>query len=435
MKGNASSSSQQRTGISSSESFARDILSPLFRKFEWGFAALIIFLSSGAVLQGLLRMEGAAEDPVWIRYVWGAIYATTAFLIVVRRNQVRRIFRMLMRDWGLLVLLVYAMLSFLWATDVGLTGRRVIILGATTMLGAYLAVRFPLYEIFRITGITMFFAGILSVLAVIVAPDIAVEYSGRFEFKGIFGNKNILARSISLGAVSGFFIWRDRRAENSKFWILVFIFLSAITIVSNSATSLVALVLVLFLSPIFSVIKLRGKILIPSAIFSLSFILGVIYFVLENMRYVVSLLGRDLSFSGRVAIWTTTVAMIGARPWFGYGYGADWAESAGAFAYLLEGKKGEFPSAHNGILQVSFEIGIIGMTLLASHVVTFVKRAIGWVRAQRGSQAAYLPLAFLIMVLTSNLTQSTLLSRNGLDWILYVAMSLSVTQLLSQHRS
>ncbi len=431
MRDDASSSSQQ-SSATSSESFSRDILRPLFQKFEWGFAALIIFLSSGAVLQGLLRMEGVSDDPIWIRYVWGTVYVTTAFLIFVRRNQVRRIYRMLVRDWGLSVLLLYAMGSFLWATDASLTGGRVIILGGTTMLGTYLAVRFSLYEIFRITGISMLFAGVLSIIAVIVAPDIAIKQSGSFELEGIFGNKNILARPISIGAASGFFLWRDQRVSSSKFWVLVFAFLSVVTVVSQAKTSLVALITVLFLSPFFSVLKLRGKIIVPSLIISSSVVLGVLYLILENIEYVVSLLGKDLSFSGRVAIWAATIAMIGSRPWFGYGYGADWREAAGAFAYLLEGKKGEFSSAHNGILQISFEIGIIGMGLLSAHMVTFVRRAIRWVRSQRGSQAAYLPLAFFTIILVSNLTQSTLLARNSLDWILYVAISLSMTQLLHQ---
>jgi O-antigen ligase len=429
-----SNSASSNSGLSVAEgSQAHERWGQLLRAFERGFGILILFLGSGAVILGLLRTAGPTEDPKWIQGVWGTMYVLTAGLLVLRRNQVRRAFRLFVKAPVLLGLTIFALLSFTWAADTALTGLRVIILIGTTLMGTYLAVRFSLYQIFRFAGIALFIGTVLSFLVVPIFPEFGLYYDARgYGLQGVFGNKNILGRATSLGAAFAFFLWRDKRIGSKRFWLVAFSLCALATLLSQSKTSLVALIAVIGISPSFELLRTRGKLLVPALTVLAVLAAALIATVLMNSSYLLNLLGRDATLSGRIPVWTTTLIMIWSRPWLGYGYGADWVEEVGAFAYLFREyfERWQPTHAHNGLLQLGFELGLVGVGLFLVHFVVFAKRSIQWVRIQQTSFASYLPLAFLITLFASNLTQSTVLSRNNIYWILYVAISLSLVRLL-----
>lgn len=407
-------------------------LASLFSGFEYGFAGLIVFLASGAVIMGIFRAADQS-DSGWIQILWGVMYSITVLLIIARRRQVARAFRLLRKDPLLLGLILYTMASFLWAADPVLTGKRVIIFGATTLMGVYLAVRFSLYDIARIVGGATFCATILSLIVLVVAPDIGLYVDGRaIGIQGVFGNKNILGRATSLGVAMAFFLWKDPWAGRTSLWAMAFYVMFAVTLLSQSITSALAVAVVVVLSPLLGTLRVRGKLLIPIASVTAMFLGTIIYFVLTNSKYLLTLLGRDLTLSGRLPIWGATVLLIYSNLFLGYGYGADWLNAMGDLAFLFQESfsNWEPTHAHNGFLQIGFELGLIGLGLLVVHLLVFTARAVRWVRLNPSSYAAYIPLAFIVVLVAANLTQSTMMSRNNVYWILYVALSLSLSNLL-----
>lgn len=424
--------------LNSSGHSVQRIFRALIRKFERVFAITVIFLASGAVLKGLLRAEGAAEDSVWIYFVWGTVYITTAALAFVRRREVRETLRVLKREPLLLSLIIYTCLSFLWAADPLLTGRRVIIFGATTFVGVYLASRFSLYQLFRLSGIALGLAGFISLITVVLFPEIGLWEDGRgVGIKGVFGNKNILGRALSLGATISFFWALDKWSENRRFWIGTFCLLAILVFFSESQTSIVALTVVVLLVPLLRLLRSPGKLLIPSLILIGVTMLVVGLLVYSNWGSLLALLGRDETLSSRLSIWYATVVMILDEPWLGYGYGADWLNEVSSFGYLFIQYFSEWEPghAHSGILQVGFELGAVGLFLVVGHLVQFASKSIRWIRLQSRSYAAYLPMAFLITLLGANTTQYTILSRNGVYWILYLAIALTLSQSIRRERS
>ncbi|MCO4096704.1 O-antigen ligase family protein [Macrococcoides canis] len=67
--------------------------------------------------------------------------------------------------------------------------------------------------------------------------------------------------------------------------------------------------------------------------------------------FIVDLLGKDLTFSGRTKIWNIAFEVINANPWYGYGIGYAFRVS---YTYFV---------AHNQLLQLTIENGIIGLLL------------------------------------------------------------------------
>lgn len=432
-----SSSESHSASSGSSAPSVRHVLRVLFQRFERCFAGTVIFLASGAILQGILRAGDEMTTGGWIYLVWGSAYAITACLVIVRHREVAQVLRVLRQEPLLVALLVYTALSFLWASDPLLTGRRVVIFGGTVLIGVYLAARFSLYEIFRLAGMGLAIAGFLSVVVVFLFPEIGLNQDSRpIGIEGIFGNKNTLGRALSLGAALSFFLGLDKWIERRKFWIGTFLILATIVFFSQSKTSLVALAVVILLVPLFQLLRSPGKLLIPSLIVigSVLSVLGLL--VYANWNSILALLGRDETLSSRLAIWYATVVMILQEPWLGYGYGADWLRELGSFGYLFNQyfEDWEPGHAHNGLLQVGFELGAVGVILLGGHLFRFAEKSVRWIRMRSQSYAAFLPLAFLVTLVGANTTQTTILSRNGVYWVLYVAISLALSRAIRHDR-
>lgn len=94
---------------------------------------------------------------------------------------------------------------------------------------------------------------------------------------------------------------------------------------------------------------------------------------------VVNFFGKDLTFTGRTLIWSSTWRVIGRQPWFGYGLGGVWTNQSlqptGELTRLIGFRVGH---AHNGVLELLLEVGIIGLALyvgVAAIAITRLWRA------------------------------------------------------------
>ena len=81
---------------------------------------------------------------------------------------------------------------------------------------------------------------------------------------------------------------------------------------------------------------------------------------------VLEILGKDATLTGRTELWALVVEKIYERPIAGWGYFAFWgAANPAANAISEELGWAGIPSAHNGLLEMLVEIGVIGTTLIS----------------------------------------------------------------------
>jgi len=75
-----------------------------------------------------------------------------------------------------------------------------------------------------------------------------------------------------------------------------------------------------------------------------------------------SFLGRDITLTARTMIWKSVWTDISKMFWFGYGQDGYWAGTGHSFAFLVhEIDSLALAGAHNGILEVWLNIGLIGV--------------------------------------------------------------------------
>jgi O-antigen ligase len=83
-----------------------------------------------------------------------------------------------------------------------------------------------------------------------------------------------------------------------------------------------------------------------------------------------SLIGRDPTFTGRTDIWDALLQAISHKPLLGYGYLAFWGLDSEPRYWLAQAVDWDAPSGHNGWLDLAISLGIVGvmMTLKPSQM-------------------------------------------------------------------
>jgi len=116
--------------------------------------------------------------------------------------------------------------------------------------------------------------------------------------------------------------------------------------------------------------------------------------------------------------------MIEKKPWLGYGYGAFWLKDNSESSTIIQTVQWNAPNAHNGFLDLWLGLGLLGLLVFLIGFVVNLLRAIYLIRLDETYVNMWL-LIYITFIIFSNLTETTLLEQNSLEWILYVAVVFS----------
>ena len=389
---------------------------------ERAFAVVVLFLSTGGLLP-LLRLEGGIAvdelegDPV-MQIIWLAVYGVTLLLLATRAKET---LQLLGRERWLLLLCGLAAVSVIWSVAPGVTFRRTVALFGTTAFGVYLASRFTVHELLRLLYWVLSAAVVLSATFVVIAPTYGIGDDGAW--RGIFVHKNILGRTVALAVLALLFRLREHGVVRRLATIAIFTLSCAMLLGSRSVTGLLTAAAVGISMPLWVIFRVRSALAIAFALFGLVTITGAATWVASTPdlpELAVAALGRDVTLTGRTGLWPLAVDAIAERWWFGHGYGAFWLGWDGESASIWRGLSWRPAHAHNGILDLGLELGVAGIGLFAVGLAVSAWRAAAVIRRTATAYGLW-PIAYLMFTVTLNLAETTIIARNSLFWVLYVA--------------
>jgi exopolysaccharide production protein ExoQ len=396
---------------------------------EDSFTVAVLFLGSGAFLTLIVNPKtstpesGGAGNPV-MELLWLAVY-----VIVAKRatRRYREILEVLSANKLLVSLVLLAILSSFWSEAPTLTLRRALALLASTIFAVDLSIRYSIREQLRLVSIALALGVVLSVVAEIffpgLIPPVDTTYPGAWN--GIFDQKNVFAKIVVLAAIV-FVIQIGRGLRDVIVTIGAVVFSVALIVASQARTALVVLVVMLLSLPAFRIDRERWKAMIPVAIFA-ALAGACILPLTADMTSLATLLGRDATLTGRTLIWEQSLSSIARQPFCGYGYSAFWGVSTDAIR--IDSFLGlEIPHAHNGYLELTLELGLVGLTLFLVTYVVAVWRAARYMNLDAGREETW-PLAYFSLILLYQITESTIVVGNSIFWMLFVSTVCSVTEL------
>jgi O-antigen ligase len=258
---------------------------------------------------------------------------------------------------------------------------------------------------------------------VLIAPEMG-RGTGQFagEWNGLFPHKQMLGMHMALGAVV-FAVLTLESARHRWRYVAGGLACSALTLLSGSVTSIGVLSATLASLPLLRVIQRRSRVALFST--SVAFVLGVLvlFVTLLNLDALLAALGKDPTLTGRVPLWRFVVDQIGERPWLGYGYQGFWLGPDSPSSDVMNVTNGWYPyHSHNGVLELTLELGIVGVGIFLWAYLRVVTRVLRIGRDASWIEGTW-PSAYLLFLLCLVAQETVLLRPNTIFTALFaVAM-------------
>jgi O-antigen ligase len=355
-----------------------------------------LFLLTYGVIVGLLFIR-------WKRLIWAIPYGLIIWSIVG-----------------------FIGLSYLWSAMPGATLLSTIRLIGTTLFGTYIATRYTPKQQLQLLGWAFGLIVALSLFYAVLLPKYGIMggvHAGAW--RGIFTHKNSLGKMMTLSST----IFMLLLLSDRKNRVVLGIFLSLsvlLLLLTTSKGALVSLIIMLSVTAVCQVLRAYYRwmvILIGSIVLFTGAITAA--FILNLETIVVEMLGKDLTLTGRTDIWRAAGDLIKMHPWLGYGYEAFWNGMDGPSAYIWRTVKWPVPDAHNGFVELTLHLGLVGLSIfLVGYVINLI-RSIVKVRTTSGVDFIW-SLLYLIYVPLSNITEQSLLKSNHIFWVIYVMVTLTL---------
>ncbi len=393
--------------------------------YSGAFSLLLSGSISGSCDPTILQNE---PDTGIRRLILALIYVISLGLLILRW---KRVFYLISQNQNMSVLSLVglALVSSLWSENFSATLTPAIALFGSTLFGLYFGSRYPLQKQLQLLGWALGIAGLLSLIFALAFPSIGTMCSQEGvqggAWRGIYIEKNSLGRMMELSTIIFLLLIKFRR-----FRLLTWLGLSGsllLLILSTSTSALIISIVLIILLPIYQYLRLREDILAP-VILSIAIVL-ICSFVLffYHAESIVGYFGKDLTLTGRTVLWRMCLKMIQQRIFLGYGFKSFWGEdwdSPGEYVRRAVGWP--TPHAHNGLIELGLDLGLLGIIIFVAGYLINLVRAFIWVRLTRSSAGLW-PLLYLSFLFLANTTESSLLRRNSIFWVLYVALTLSLS--------
>lgn len=388
-------------------------------------------------------LTDATEDMLsgsWIRrFQWMPLFLFAAYLLWRHRSLALAFIRQV--NPFLLALFLLMPLSMLWSPVPGVTLRRSAVMIGITLIG--LSVHLVGWYPGRLTRLLYLSIGALILASAIVAiafPSLGVHQSGPFtgNWRGIRLDKNLLANLAALGVLFGAHAWltAGRRRLLAGAYLALALLVLIMTGGKASLVATLAGVALMVLLTRTSLSAPRSWLPIGACAAALSVALVLHFYTLANgfPGYAEAagpffhLLGKDVTLTGRFAIWQWLLPIIGQHWLLGFGYGAFWLGDYGLSGEITEALDFYPWQAHNGYLEMLNGLGVVGLALMLAFFVYHL-RQLTRLRAV-DSNAFILHLPLLATILITNIADSSAFSDANLNTLALLFSSLTVSRLL-----
>lgn len=402
------------------------------RTVEYGFAGMTLFVFSGAALL-LILSNGANEGDVEVNYdtslyqlAFLLIYLITVLLLALRWK--KSLYKLTKTNF-VLGFILFAIVSILWSSAPDATLRASIKLIGSGLFGLYLSTRYSLRQLVLILAWVSGISIVLSFLFVILLPQYGVMggvHAGTW--RGVYMHKNILGSRMVISITVFLLLIFANREYRWIPWLGISLAVILLLLSKSTASLLNGFFCIAFFW-ILQTLRWNYRLMVLSLSMITSIAMLLMIYLGSNLEPIAQLLGKDLTFSGRSTLWAAAWEMIQRRPLLGYGFDGFWHGMDGESAYVWVVTGWKMTHAHNGFIEVWLELGLLGFLIFLLSFAQNLSRALTLVRLSSTSIAFY-PVISLLLLLTSNLAESSLLSSD-LACSIYVFLTIAIPKELA----
>lgn len=297
-----------------------------------------------------------------------------------------------------------------------------------SIMGLYMASRFTLREIMPMAALGFGITIGMNFLFCLAFPQFGIQVGlQEGSWRGMLVQKNSLARLVVFAAIPFLcFVFSGIKQHRLWYWIGLVI-CSIIIVLSNSKTGLLIFLMMKVLIPVFQKMRSRSYYALPMFIAVLLLASMTTLLLVGNYEAILTGLGRDPSLSGRTEIWEAMGEKIMQRPLTGYGYAGFWMAREGESIDIWYRSKDLPPHGHNGYLNLSLDLGLVGLVFFGMSFLKACQRSFLWLRWTPGPEGI-MPLLAMCEIFVYNITEESLIADANFNvfWMFYVYLTTAI---------
>jgi exopolysaccharide production protein ExoQ len=414
--------------------FKKDSLKGIADKAEYLFSFISLFFFTDAITMVVLTGGVSEGDvfsydtmnfaPVQLFYIIN--YGITIFLLACRYKQTIYI---LLSNPLLIATSTFIASSFLWSFAPAESLKGGMFAVCNMLFAVYLAGRYTLKQQLTMLSYVLLTITILNFVFVYAFPQYGIMGGSVHPgaWRGVFTHKNGAGRIMVLACGVIFTMFNEVKNKHLKLMYLIGFILAVIMIdKARSGGALVNSFFILNIVMIIQVFKSESRKLFLALVFLATLSVFIAFAYVPLMTFALGLLGKDPTLTGRTDIWEYIYTMIAERPAFGYGVGGFWQGEKGASLYVIQRAGWLVPDAHQGFLDTTLQIGIIGASMVSLVLWQALLRGLSRVRLFKTWVSSW-PAVYILYISLVNMSESSLLAPNSIFWVLVCSISMTMS--------
>lgn len=369
-----------------------------------------------------LKNTGVMSIIAWLTY------ASVGLILSSKTRHSLSQFSFLTKDSFIALLLLIIPISTLWSDVPWITFTNSVVFLLMTFIAAHIGAEYKLSELSSLLRWGSLVVVLLSLFSGIFLPEIGLAEKG---LRGVLTHPNPMGIYAVIHLLLWLLNWLDPRAKGKRISLLAMSAYLIAVILTNSASSLIQLLMLTFALtiPVVIIKFSRNKsMLVLNTILAAAIMLGI--FVAYNISGVLGLVGRDMTLTGRTDFWPQLLQLIAEKPIWGYGFWGFWTNADGPAATV--GTRYFQPiHAHNGFLDTAVDLGVVGLSLVLFSITRNI--FFGFKVLRKDRYETIIPLLITFFLISANMTESRLLKTDFI-WFYYavVVTKLNINQKYSQ---
>lgn len=256
--------------------------------------------------------------------------------------------------------IAFLFLTTLWSMDPGATAKEAVVYFFVVVGAIGIANTMNGDEFMELLSVACFLAAVASVVLLVISPSNALM-PGSTEFQGIFSHKNYLGQVMATGALATLHGIRAGGGRRVRKLFMLFVF-AGVAIASTSATSCFAIFAFCCVDGIIALYRTRGAAHWFGVFLAIA-LLPTLVVVAVAPDSILEMIGKDSTLTGRTEIWAYVMKDISIKPLLGWGYFAFWLVQNPAALEIADAVRWFVPQAHNGLLEMLLNIGLVGTAI------------------------------------------------------------------------
>jgi exopolysaccharide production protein ExoQ len=369
------------------------------------------------------RSAASLIEPGFGFQIFSGTFYLVAVVFILR--DFSRFLHLCRHNLALVLLLTIIVMSSAWSVYPLVTLRRASALLLTSAFGAYFAMRFRPDVALKLVAWACCLSAIASVVLAVVDPTAAIHQwddPNAGAWRGIFGHKNSMGRSMSFGVLT---LAVTALVTNSFARLAAMggtVLCGVLLFLSMSRGGWLTTLLLLLALPLFLLLhpnRLSHAVRFATAAFGAVILLALLAL---TYKYGLALIGRDETLSGRTHLWDLAIRSGMRHFALGAGYRSFWTENGAMDIFQeLTWRVPSVGNGHNGYLDIWLELGAVGFGAFLLVLCATLHRLTRWLMRSPDAIGLWLALTMSYMMIYA-ITERVLIQHSEITWVILVAV-------------